>query len=1060
MVRALLAIALLSPALWADRVVTTPRIAIQLRLGSPSRLENRLTGEVLNLQQITDAPWVELPKERIAQAEADKGSDDAFAVKGKLSCRTQATTGPDGDVVLTQQAQVAKPGLRGVGWGMAGVSSKDVQVVVPGGSGCAFGRNRGTPFRELTFSWPIGWEAGFVLLQMEKGGFIVWAKDPNWQYKRFRLRHAKGLFSLRFQSEAEAPFEKVSQLQSVPWHVAAYRGDWREGAKIYRSWLRARLKPPMIAKRTPTWVGETNALVISGMKHEIIQELAKHVAPARTVLYVPSWRRDGYDMNYPDYTPVPEFAPFVAEAHRLGFRVMAHVNYFGCDPKHPLYESFEPYQLRSPGSDKRQWWTWPRDLEPDEEPRIKFAYIHPGLKAWRQELVQRFTKLVEETGVDSLHLDQTLCLPNHNRGRVDGLSVPEGNLALHRDLRAALPDVALSGEGLDEVTFLYEAFAQRHAARAVNHVTKAWDDRFIRTTHPICSYLFAPHTTINGYLGMSNPRSGGVWDAWVQAYELWGSIPTFARPSLNQLRQPKTRDALSLAKLGLWTQYALLPDYDHPETTDTRLMWTGKGATAFVDHSPTGGSQLQLRVGGKDQTIYQYASGIRSLTTKGNIPNWLAYRDRTLFGLTPQRTYLVLPDVPKTDGIHLSALPASMAVDEARANPLFLAADLVDTKAGLVLDLASSADGADASIIGPNTALPLGDGGAFEVTTTADGKVMRQGIFAHPPWKNRLAGKAGPADTTRGRYRVRLPADHPAVLSLALALRGTAEQKSDGVAFRVLVNGKPILDRVWGKAKWERHELSLADYQGQEIQIDLCTSPGPNDDVQFDWAVWGEPVIRTLAKPSRQPIDIASPTPVQAMLDQGGDIPLQALPAPAGQYAYRCQPLLPGPVIACLKDVPTVPLPANLAKLPLQVTILDANGSPAQDAPSFVGVHPAAAASDGTKREGLSAHPPSSGRTVADFALRLPAGGNPRLRLAVGIRDGSESTGCLFLIQVNGKTTWQQLVTGVDGWHEADVDLTAFAGKPIILSLVVDPAGAYNFDWAFWAEPRIVAAPR
>ena len=87
--------------------------------------------------------------------------------------------------------------------------------------------------------------------------------------------------------------------------------------------------------------------------------------------------------------------------------------------------------------------------------------------------------------------------------------------------------------------------------------------------------------------------------------------------------------------------------------------------------------------------------------------------------------------------------------------------------------------------------------------------------------------------------------------------------------------------------------------------------------------------------------------------------------------------------------------------------------------------------------------------------MQLPAG-KPHLRFAVGIRDKALSGGCRFEVRANGQTIWQSLVPGADGWHEADVDLTPYAGRPLILSLVVDPAGAYNYDWASWAEPRIV----
>ena len=74
----------------------------------------------------------------------------------------------------------------------------------------------------------------------------------------------------------------------------------------------------------------------------------------------------------------------------------------------------------------------------------------------------RMVHLCQQPGADALHLDQTLCIYNDHNGRIDGMSMMEGNIALHQQLREALPDVALSGEGLNEITCRHEAFAQRH----------------------------------------------------------------------------------------------------------------------------------------------------------------------------------------------------------------------------------------------------------------------------------------------------------------------------------------------------------------------------------------------------------------------------------------------------------------------------------------------------------------------------------------------------------------------------------------------------------------------
>jgi hypothetical protein len=1057
----LLALASLVSPLRADRVATTERVGVRLEQGSLGRLTNRLTGESLDL----GPEWGPLPSVRTLYPQTAKtqivfSKSSYFGSADGVASYTSVRASAEGDVVLAQRATAAKPGIVSVSWGFGNVPSDTVQVIVPGFSGTAFGRNRGTPFRDLTFSWPSSWEAGFVLLQMDKGGFIIWAKDPGWHFKRLQLRHAKGKFELGFDSEAEAPFDQISELESVPWHIDAYRGDWKQGATIYRDWLRRQLKPPAIRERSPAWVGEASGMVICGMDQEVIRELAKHVVPQRTVLYVPGWRRDGYDKNYPDYTPLPQFAPFVQEAHRLGFRVMAHVNYFGCDPKHPLYETFEPCQLRTPVSDSKQWWTWPHELKKDEEPAIKFAYIHPGSKAWRQELVQRFAELVQETGVDALHLDQTLHMVNHNRGRVDGLTIPEGNLALHRELREALPDVALSGEGLDEVTFVHEAFAQRHAPRAVNHSKQTWDARFIQCTHPICSYLFAPHTTINGYLGMCNPNAGALWDAWTQSYELWGSIPTFGRPNLTQLTDPKPRSKLSLDMLSIWTRHAMLPDYDSPQTTDAQLLWQGNDASAIAAHSPQGGSALSVQTPDGQRVLYQYAAGTSSMTTPNVLPNWLVYKDNTYFGLSPLKTYLLLPDAVRSPGPHFSALPSSLTVESARATDQLLMGTFASNSAGLVLSLAEAIDEAETSLVGNGGPLPLSDGGSFQPERISDEWGVHPAIFAHPPWKNRGPDTQLP-DTTCGTFQVQIPTTGNPVFSTDLALRGRAEEESDGVTYEVRVNGKSLFRHHYGKAKWEHHEVDLSAYRGQTVELSLLTSPGPDGNVQFDWALWGSPAVRVSSTPEPTPLTISSPSPVLAILD--GASPLRVESKVEGSathpsYSYTCRPALPGPVVALLKDPPVAALPLRLDQQPLSVSILDGNGAPAMGAPPFARVQPGESASLGETRQGLTAHPPGSGRTVADFVLRLPPEQPAKLRFAVGLRDGSQSTGCRFLVLVNGRTVWEHLVPRLNGWHEAEVDLSAHAGQPMVLSLAVDPAGPYNYDWAFWAEPRIVAA--
>ncbi len=86
--------------------------------------------------------------------------------------------------------------------------------------------------------------------------------------------------------------------------------------------------------------------------------------------------------------------------------------------------------------------------------------------------------------------------------------------------------------------------------------------------------------------------------------------------------------------------------------------------------------------------------------------------------------------------------------------------------------------------------------------------------------------------------------------------------------------------------------------------------------------------------------------------------------------------------------------------------------------------------------------------------MTLPAQA-ARLTTYVGLRDGSKSDGVKVSVEVNGTPCVQRLITPGD-WHQLDVDLSRWAGQPVVLGFVTDSAGAFNYDWTTWGEPRLV----
>lgn len=1042
--------------------LATPALEVDLVSGSPVALTNRLTGEHLSGNPDERLPALEWHQTLLASAEGldRKTSADtrqvSFSFRGVDESFSETVFQADpetGEMVVRQTGRSDRSGLSGIRWGMRGLPADTVRVIVPGRSGVAFGLD--APFSNLSFNWPTGWEAGMVLLQMARGGFLIRAVDPDLRFKCLDLRHRKGTFDLEFSTQGEAPFDTAREITSVEWRVTAYAGDWRVGAEIYRKQMAAQFALTLLAGQQPAWVREIRCVVTCGVDTEIIQELARHVVPERTLLYVPSWRAAGYDMNYPDYTALPGFDSFVAEAHRLGFRVMAHVNYFGCDPKNPLYETYAPFQLRSPHSKDLQWWTFPSRLKEGEEPRIKFAYIHPGCTPWRHLLISRWKTLAETYQIDALHLDQTLCIPNHAGGRVEGLTVPQANLLLHRELRETLPGVALSGEGLDEVTLPFEAFAQRHAAGAVNHTEKTWNNAFIQCGHPISSYLFLPYSTIYGYLGMSPPSQGAIFDAWIRAYENWGTVPTFSHLSLNDLTAPDARTAMNLELMGLWTRRLVQPDFSEPVDNGTLFRYRGENETEIVCRRLTGGgSECLLRDGEGMRMLYRYILGVTSFIGPGRIADACAFDESRVFGLDPGVCHLVLPGDRSLAVPRFLILPEKTFVSCWRRNTTSFFAELKSSDSDEVYRFAEHISDAvtGTCIQGKDGELCMG--ASFSPSSLSCGGVTRAGIFAHPPWQGKAGGYASGPGSCFGEFTVAIPAAARPVLAFSIGLRDGVNDRSDGVTFRISVNGVERFTKHWTQSAWDTNTLDLSAFSGQTVVLRFETKPGPEANATFDWACWGDISLRCLEDPHPAELRFSSPTPVRTIFPESAQTEIDR---EGDAWVCTVHTTVPGRVAFLGGEPTSIGLPAPLTGVPFEFSAT-VDGRSARLPVRYVTFTESDGSSEGEKRHGFAAHPPQKGRTYADFLLQLPA--TPaQLRFDAGIRDGSRTTGCRFLVEVNGVVQVDQLLNAPDGWHPGCVDLSAYAGRRVLITFVVDSEGEYGYDWAFWADPVIEAKP-
>lgn len=933
------------------------------------------------------------------------------------------------EIIVRQQATSPEKGLWGVGWSIAEIPL-DYAILVPGLSGVRLTKDFASPRHE--FDYPLSWEAQLVVVEGRGSGFYVWAEDAKGRFKRLVVHRLPTGWRLELMTINFAPFDGLDRCESVAWRVGVYEGDWRVPARRYRDWSDASFRPTLLARQQPAWVKDMRACVIMGLDGKQLEGLAQRLDPRQTLLYLPSWRSAGYDRDYPQYDkPLADLAPFVEQAHRLGFRVMLHVNYFGCDPLNPLYKQFEPCQVRDPwGQHEKQWWVWP-----PAKPDIRFAYINPAHGAWRDCFVAAMERLCRRSGTDALHLDQTLCIFNDYNGLIEGRSMLEGSIALHRQLREALPRVALSGEGLNEATFRFEAFAQRHVP-GMDHTTGRWDRRWLAMAHPISSYLLRPYTVIYGYLGYASPEQEQLYAAWNEAYEHWGVIPTLV-PRSRALDRPTGFARQLFDEITCWQQRRLDIDLEGPWPAHVAFPYrTADGRPAA---RPADG-----RLVCDGQEISRTITGAAEVTTRGSIPGWLAYDGERLLGLDPARWYPCFAEPRKEQEFHVCALPEGAILDR-----LVLLEDLAMVRtrpaSAVVADLAarlSEATCGSRPFQGKATEVRGPFSGADGAAFTAQGET----IAAHPPYKAPGSGVAF------ARYSLDLPHADRLYLAAEVALDPGAvgEDKSDGVTFAARTrcgSREAAVDVFNGAAAPQPLLLDLTPFAGKAVTLELSVDPGPKRSPSFDWARWHRPRIvrEALLKGT---LAISAGPQWEMALGPDGPLAIEREGAVQRVRGPRVE------AVCFLRRAPQpVSLPVDLAARPRQVVTLGSDGRTVEG-PAFVGVHPASNVVGGVGRPGLFAHPPEHGRIETHLPLYLPA--TPALcRSWIGIRDGAKSEGVIFAVEVNGReVARQRMLPG--RWEELSANLSRWAGQPVVLSLVTDADGPFDCDWGCWGEPRIV----
>jgi len=109
----------------------------------------------------------------------------------------------------------------------------------------------------------------------------------------------------------------------------------------------------------------------------------------------------------------------------------------------------------------------------------------------------------------------------------------------------------------------------------------------------------------------------------------------------------------------------------------------------------------------------------------------------------------------------------------------------------------------------------------------------KNAFLLHVPWR-------GGVGITFQEFSINLPKVAHITLRGAIAMMPLSLGKSDGVTFRVYVNGNKLMDTNRTESQWKDFDFDLTEYAGSVATIRFEVDSGPKDDSNWDYSVWGD----------------------------------------------------------------------------------------------------------------------------------------------------------------------------------------------------------------------------
>jgi hypothetical protein len=305
-----------------------------------------------------------------------------------------------------------------------------------------------------------GMSAQFVLIEGAEQTVCIYTHEYPLRVKRYWFYRVGEGLEVHLYSEENAS-ERRSEYTAPVWHIDR-AGSLHEAVESYSTWMEDAFDLVPFEQRsdTPEWLRKIALVtILHGVSSDgkichnfaemeaRLHELARMFPPEHTLIKLTGYE-GRIDYHVPDNLPGEElgghagFSSFMETAHRLGFKVLLHLNIWGMTYDHPLFPQMRQHQIYDSCGRPTQWSV---DFDKDETLEMTFAYISPDVPEFRKVLLACVRHLMEIYAPDAIHMDQSAFLINdlrHNHMR--------GVAALFKELNEAFPGIVFTGEGPTE----------------------------------------------------------------------------------------------------------------------------------------------------------------------------------------------------------------------------------------------------------------------------------------------------------------------------------------------------------------------------------------------------------------------------------------------------------------------------------------------------------------------------------------------------------------------------------------------------------------------------------